>query len=50
MRKKLVEADKRARKAMATGELASTEIDLKKQKDLRTLYIRFKVSISCVII
>ncbi len=43
--KKLLIANKNARKALATGELASAEIELKKQKDLRTLYIKFKVII-----
>lgn len=40
--KKVLMANKNARKALATGELASAEIELKKQKDLRTLYIKFK--------
>ena len=42
--KAIVTANKEARKALATGEIASNEIQLKKAKDLRTLYIRFKVS------
>ncbi len=45
MPKKVLMANKNARKALATGELASAEIELKKQKDLRTLYIKFKVII-----
>ena len=44
MPKAIVTANKEARKALATGEIASNEIQLKKAKDLRTLYIRFKVS------
>ncbi len=36
-------ANKEARQALATGEVASAEIQLKKEKDLRTLYVRFKV-------
>jgi len=38
-----VTANKEARQALATGEVASAEIQLKKEKDLRTLYVRFKV-------
>jgi hypothetical protein len=41
--KAVVTANKEARQALATGEVASAEIQLKKEKDLRTLYVRFKV-------
>jgi hypothetical protein len=32
-----------ARQAIANGDLATAEIELKKQKDLRTIYVRFEV-------
>ena len=43
--KKDQQANLDARKSIATGELAKAEIELKKQKDLRTIYVRFEVTI-----
>ena len=37
-----LEANKKARLALATGELSKNEIERKIQRDLRTLYLRFK--------
>jgi RNA recognition motif-containing protein len=39
---KMAEANAKARMSIATGELANSEAERKKQQDLRTLYIRFK--------
>ena len=41
-----VEANKKARLAFATGDLAKDELARKTQRDLRSLYIRFKSGIS----
>jgi hypothetical protein len=40
--KAVKEANKKARMAIATGELATDEIKRRTERDLRTLYIRFK--------
>ena len=41
--KGFIKMNRDARKALATGEVASQEIKKKMERDLRTMYIRFKV-------
>lgn len=38
------EANKKARLALATGELSQDELKRKQERDLRTLYIRFRTA------